>query len=106
MAQEHFVILKREIMRTITTEVGSGPIKILTPTDLDEDGRAEVRKPLQTNDDDDTALDGKRQKIEISYKPDQPMPEATVVKSIDNGRTPQPANDNQPELHPVLLTPA
>jgi hypothetical protein len=81
-------------MRTITTEVGSGPINILTPTDLDDDGRADVRI-LQTNDDDDTALDGKRQKTEISYRPDQPMSEATVVKSIDNGRTLQPANDNQ-----------
>jgi len=59
---------------------------------------AEERSPLlEANDNVTPALDGKRQKIEIRYRPDQPLPDAKpFVAAVDDGRYPQPANDNRP----------
>jgi len=62
---------------------------------ITDDIRNEQRE-LISNDDVGTTLDGKWHGIGVSYKPNQPLPKATVVDVMDNGRTPQPANDNQP----------
>jgi hypothetical protein len=85
-------------MRTITNEVGSGPISISTPDDFEFkcDRRAEGRSPLpETNDNVTPAIDGRQKKTEIGYRPDKPPPAASVVTAIDGGRCPQPANDNR-----------
>jgi hypothetical protein len=81
-------------MQTITDEVGSGPIKITSQLD-EGDRRADERDP-QTYDDVDAALDGKRQTIGISYRPDGPMPHASLVAAVDNGPSPVATNDNRP----------
>jgi hypothetical protein len=83
-------------LQTITDEVGSGPISISTPYDLDEDGRADERNLAPPNENVTPALDDDRRKIEISYRPDQPLPHSSLVSTLDNGRCPQPSNDNRP----------
>jgi len=76
-------------VQTITDEVGSGPIKIFSQL-VEGDRRADERNP-QTSDDVDAAQDGKRQ---ITYRPDQPLPRASLVATVDNGPVPVAANDN------------
>lgn len=80
-------------MSTITDEVGYGPIIISADCD---DSRTEDRTPLIVSGDAGTTIDGKRHMIAINYRPDPSMPGTTVVNAVDDGRTPQPANDNRP----------
>jgi hypothetical protein len=82
-------------LQTITDEVGSGQITISTPPDLDC-RRAEERTPLPANENITAALDGQQRRTAIHYKPDKPLPPASSVNAVDDGRTQQPANDNKP----------
>jgi hypothetical protein len=85
---------------TITDEVGSGPIQISAPNDLDGNERAEERGAAPpTNEDITPALDRKREKIEISYRPDSPPARASIVDTLDDGRVVPPANDNKPSRY-------
>jgi hypothetical protein len=84
-------------MPTITDDVGNGPIRISMPPDLDENRRAEERAPITaSNDDVSTTLDGKRHRIDVSYRPGQPLPLASVTSAVDNGPRQVASNDNQP----------
>jgi hypothetical protein len=78
-------------MRTITNEVGTGGIAVTTPADVEEHRGMEKRSPL-ASDDFASALS----KIEISYRPDQPLPLASLVATVDNGPRPIAVNDNRP----------
>lgn len=82
-------------MQTITNEVGTGKGSIVISSD-DGDSRTENRIPVIVSDDAGSTMDGKRHMIGISYRPDAPRPVATVVNAVDDGRTPQAANDNRP----------
>jgi hypothetical protein len=84
-------------LQTITDEVGSGPISISTPTDLEHDIRAIERNSAQeTNENITPGLDDDQRRIEINYRPDRQLPLGGLVTSVDNGRCRQPANDNKP----------
>jgi hypothetical protein len=89
-------------LQTITDEVGFGPIGVYAPPDFDEDVRADERKPISQTDGNITSeMDGKQRKIEISYRPDKPPPTTTLANALDNGRQPQPLNDNRPSRYHI-----
>jgi hypothetical protein len=83
-------------LQTITDEVGSGPISISTPTDLEHDIRAIERNPAQeTNENITPGLDDDQRRIEINYRPDRQLPLGSLTNTIDNGPVPRAANDNK-----------
>ncbi|MET4211449.1 hypothetical protein [Bradyrhizobium sp. LA2.1] len=59
--------------------------------------RDEHRELISTSSDDvATTLDGQWHGIGVSYRPGACLPLATLVTTVDNGPTPQPANNNRP----------
>ena len=85
-------------MRTITNEVGYGPIEVIevgaagSPECLIETGDREVSPP--SDGDITVSLDNIRETNKFRYRPDQPLPLASLVATVDNGPVPVAANDN------------
>jgi hypothetical protein len=90
-------------MRTITDEVGSGPIQIIT-NEVDEIGsthesselpsRSEEREAVLREDiDRATGLDGKRESCELNLS-GKTVQLGTLVHTVDNGPDAEAANDN------------
>jgi hypothetical protein len=86
--------LEIQLHTTITDEVGSGSIKILTPNDLDEDRRAEERNPAPANDDITKGLDERREKTTVLNFKSGDVPNGPIINTVDNGPDLTAANDN------------
>ena len=71
-------------MTTITDEVGHELIYICTPTQL------------ESSDDLETTLDGRRHSISVNYRPNAPLSLAGLVTTVDDGPAKRPANDSRP----------
>jgi hypothetical protein len=94
-------------MRTITTEVGSGPIKAVTTVELvgsyteDEidnstklDLGERIAVPIPQNDNITSGLDGRREKTTDLNLKSGDVPNGAIINTVDNGPDLNSANDN------------